>query len=108
MKLTYVVLPLMLAVAGCATTGPGVQTAMTPGAAAPSPAAPDPGNGAQPTPAIDWGSDTSDFAQDGECDDPRFMGPGMTDTPLVETDIRADATDCRAAYEAGRISLKNA
>ena len=108
MKLTYAILPLMLAVAGCATTGPGVQTSMTPGAAAPSVAAPDANSAAQPTPAIDWGNDSSDFAQDGECDDPRFMGPGMTTTPLEDTDIRADATDCKAAYEAGRLSLKNA
>lgn len=54
---------------------------------------------------IDFGTDSSRWANDGECDDPRFRGPGMTTTMLLDSDIRADATDCRAAYEAGRITL---
>lgn len=56
--------------------------------------------------AIDFGDDSSNYARDGECDDPRFEGPGMTTTPLLDDDIRADATDCRTAFEAGRIRLR--
>ncbi len=52
-----------------------------------------------------FGDDTSEWANDGECDDPRFIGDGMTSTPLVEADRFHDATDCRAAFEAGTIRL---
>ncbi|MEM6666260.1 MAG: serine protease [Pseudomonadota bacterium] len=55
---------------------------------------------------IDFGSDTSMWANDGECDDPRFSGPGMASVP-VEADLYRDATDCREAYQAGRIRLDN-
>lgn len=55
--------------------------------------------------AVDFGTDSSEWANDGECDDPRFRGPGMTTTPLLEDDIRADATDCREAYERGDLTL---
>ena len=57
---------------------------------------------------IDFGDDSSEWANDGECDDPRFRGPGMTNTPLLDSDIRRDATDCRTAYEAGRLTLADA
>ena len=50
---------------------------------------------------IDFGDDSSDWAKDGECDDPRFSGKGVASTTLAE-DIKRDATDCRAAVEAGR------
>lgn len=53
----------------------------------------------------DFGDDTSQWANDGECDDPRFTGPGMTQTPLLDEDTRRDASDCRAAFEAGTITL---
>jgi len=56
----------------------------------------------------DFGDDSSPFANDGECDDPRFAGPGMTSTLLLQTDIRADAGDCRAAFAAGRVTLPDA
>ena len=56
---------------------------------------------------VDFGDDASVFAMDGECDDPRFMGDGMTSTSLLEEDIGHDATDCRTAYEAGRLSLRD-
>lgn len=56
--------------------------------------------------APDFGTDTSQWAHDEECDDPRFVGEGMTDTPLLDDDIRADASDCRAAWEAGTIRLR--
>lgn len=55
---------------------------------------------------VDFGSDTSMFANDGECDDPRFEGAGMTATPLLDDDIMADATDCRNAFNAGTITMK--
>lgn len=51
----------------------------------------------------DFGDDTSMWANDGECDDPRFEGPGMTETELLEADLGHDATDCRTAFEAGEI-----
>ena len=56
---------------------------------------------------IQWGDDDGDWANDGECDDMRFEGPGMTTTPLLESDVKHDATDCRIAYEQGRIKLRS-
>lgn len=53
--------------------------------------------------AIDWGDDGSQFANDGECDDLRFEGPGLTETPLIIEDVGHDASDCRAAYAAGKV-----
>ena len=53
---------------------------------------------------IDFGDDSSEWANDGECDDPRFTGEG-TAAELVDADIMKDATDCRAAYEAGTVTL---
>lgn len=55
---------------------------------------------------IDYGDDTSQFAMDGECDDSRFEGSGMTDTILLESDVGHDATDCRVAVEQDRLRLK--
>ncbi len=55
---------------------------------------------------VDFGDDASRFARDGECDDMRFSGPGMTDTTLIDSDIRHDATDCRAAYNQGRLTYQ--
>lgn len=54
---------------------------------------------------IDFGDDSSTWANDGECDDPRFDGPGVHPINLEE-DIRRDATDCRELFEAGDIWLK--
>lgn len=54
---------------------------------------------------VDFGDDTSDYSKDGECDDLRFEGPGMTDTILLEEDVGHDATDCRVAYDQGRLTL---
>lgn len=58
------------------------------------------------TGAIDFGDDASEYARDGECDDPRFTGPGtpLNYTLLVE-DRGHDATDCRTLYEAGDARL---
>lgn len=54
----------------------------------------------------DFGNDDSDWANDGECDDPRFDGEGMTTTDLLQEDILHDATDCRTAWEDGTITLR--
>ena len=54
--------------------------------------------------AIDFGDDESAWANDGECDDSRFRGDGMSDT-LLDDDRGHDATDCRGLFESGRISL---
>lgn len=54
---------------------------------------------------IDFGADTSQWSNDGECDDPRFTGPGMTSTTLLEADAMGDATDCKSAFDAGTITL---
>ena len=54
---------------------------------------------------IQWGDDNGDFANDGECDDTRFEGAGMTSTPLLDSDIKHDATDCRTAFQQGRLAL---
>lgn len=54
---------------------------------------------------INFGVDSSAWANDGECDDPRFEGDGMA-TIMTEEDIRADATDCSKAFAAGTISVK--
>ena len=54
--------------------------------------------------AIDFGDDTSEWAQDGDCDDPRFEGDGMDSFPL-HSDRGHDAGDCRRLYDEGRIRL---
>jgi len=56
---------------------------------------------------IDFGDDSSAWAHDGECDDPRFAGPGTAMT-LLDDDRHADATDCRSAFRQGRIRLAGA
>ena len=60
----------------------------------------------RPATRIQWGDDASRYAKDGECDDKRFIGAGMTTTPLLDSDIRHDATDCKVAYEQGRLQLR--
>lgn len=55
---------------------------------------------------IEFGDDSSQWAHDGECDDPRFEGPGVAATVLDE-DIEADAADCRAAFEQGTAVLRD-
>lgn len=53
---------------------------------------------------IDWGDDSGKWSNDGECDDPRFSGPG-TDSIMMEADRMRDATDCRKLFGEGRIWL---
>jgi len=55
--------------------------------------------------AIDFGDDTSDWARDGECDDPRFTGPGTHSIANID-DLRTDATDCRRLCDLGQVWLK--
>jgi hypothetical protein len=56
------------------------------------------------TGGIDFGDNSSAYANDGECDDPRFEGEGMAFISFDE-DLGKDANDCRAAFEAGTITL---
>ena len=55
----------------------------------------------------DFGDNTSQWANDGECDDPRFEGEGAADT-LLDGDLGHDATDCRKLFNNGRIALRKA
>lgn len=58
------------------------------------------------TGAIDFGDDASEYARDGECDDPRFTGPGTAWAWTLLIDDRGhDAADCRRLYEAGEARL---
>jgi hypothetical protein len=56
---------------------------------------------------VEFGDDRSQWSNDGECDDPRFVGDGMADV-LLDDDLYADATDCRSLFETGRITLRDA
>lgn len=62
-------------------------------------------SGRQTTGTIEWGDNGSRWANDGECDDPRFAGPGVSSVTLAE-DRYHDANDCRQLYEQGMIYLK--
>ena len=53
---------------------------------------------------IAFGDDSGEWADDGECDDPRFAGEAMARFPGASHILR-DAADCREAVEAGRIAL---
>lgn len=55
---------------------------------------------------VDFGDDAGEWANDGECDDMRFEGPGMTTTPLLQDDILHDATDCKNAFDNGRLWMR--
>ena len=57
--------------------------------------------------AIDFGEDTSEWAHEGECDDPRFDGPG-TSTVISLEDLMIDASDCRKQCENQTIWLRKA
>lgn len=56
--------------------------------------------------AIQWGDDSSDYANDGACDDPRFEGVGAAEI-LMSDDSGRDASDCRNLCEFGLIYLRN-
>ena len=53
---------------------------------------------------IEFGDDTSSWANDGECDDPRFTGTGAAVTTLPEEAFH-DATDCSELFMDGSITL---
>ncbi|MGH1331874.1 MAG: hypothetical protein ACRBBK_13400 [Paracoccaceae bacterium] len=53
---------------------------------------------------IRLGDDSSEYANDGECDDRRFRGPGVTEE-MDWADATHDATDCQSLLKAGKISL---
>ena len=55
---------------------------------------------------VDFGVDARDSIAplDGECDDPRFDGPGAVPDSLGFLVMR-DAGDCRSLYDAGRVWL---
>ena len=61
--------------------------------------------GIAPALAVNFGNNSSEWAHDGECDDPRFVGRGMADI-LLDEDAFADAADCRALYQSGAIRLR--
>ncbi|MCF6326033.1 MAG: hypothetical protein L3J21_01930 [Devosiaceae bacterium] len=65
---------------------------------------PDQGNGSNSSSGIDWGDDSSSWANDGECDDPRFSGPGSAGV-LLDEDMGRDATDCSTLFQQGQIQL---
>ena len=66
-----------------------------------------PADGRRPTlgRSIDFGDDTGEFARDGECDDARFEGAGMSLPSGVSGERGRDAADCRRLYDEGRIRL---
>jgi DUF971 family protein len=54
--------------------------------------------------ALDFGDDQSQWANDGECDDPRFSGAGSA-AIVIEQDRLHDASDCRDFYESGLLRV---
>ena len=55
--------------------------------------------------SIDFGDDSGEFAREGECDDPRFEGDGMSLPSGVFGERGRDAADCRQLHDEGRIRL---
>lgn len=55
--------------------------------------------------SIPLGDNASRWAYDGECDDPRFVGPGA-DEILMAEDAYHDAADCGRALASGTIWLR--
>ena len=53
---------------------------------------------------FNFGNDSSEWANDGECDDRRFYGPSMA-KGLDRDDIGHDATDCRQGYQSGALKI---
>ena len=82
----------------------GQRLAISGGAAPPEQPAQQFSSHGYPQWLIDFGDDTSRWARDRECDDPRFEGSYAGNT-LLEEDLGRDATDCRQLYEAGLIRL---
>ena len=55
------------------------------------------------TTIINFGDNTSEWANDGECDDPRFRGPASA-TTLLPVDTGRDARDCKDLFEKGFVA----
>ena len=55
---------------------------------------------------IRFGDNASQWSKDGECDDPRFEGRGMS-KDLDSDDTGHDARDCRQMCKTGMIYLRN-
>lgn len=55
--------------------------------------------------AIDFGDNSSDFADDDECDDPRFEGLGMASSVSSEN-VGMDANDCRRFCETATVAVR--
>ena len=54
---------------------------------------------------LNFGDGSSEWANDGDCDDPRFDGP-WAHSVLAPADAGRDASDCRMLFEAGRVFLR--
>ena len=54
---------------------------------------------------IDFGDDSSEWANDDEWDDPRFDGHGTSSTFALD-DLMIDASDCRSQCRSGTIRLR--
>ncbi len=54
--------------------------------------------------SLELGDDTGEFAKDGECDDIRFTGKGMSEVLLTDS-IGKDASDCGEALKAETVSV---
>ncbi len=54
---------------------------------------------------IKYGDDSGDYPNDDECDDRRFIGPGVVTGELNWASLGKDASDCKAAVDGGRASL---
>ncbi len=53
--------------------------------------------------AILFGDDASTYANDGECDDIRFVGPESGASIFLVEDVGHDASDCQAGFESGSL-----
>lgn len=53
---------------------------------------------------VNFGTNTSQYANDGECDDRRFFGEGMAERLGLES-IGMDARDCEKLYQSQSIQL---
>jgi hypothetical protein len=57
------------------------------------------------TSGVEFGDNSSSYANDDICDDPRFEGPGVAST-LLDSDLEHDSADCEALFEQGKIVLR--
>lgn len=54
--------------------------------------------------SVKFGNNSSQYSNDGECDDRRFFGDGMA-SDLDKDDIRKDAADCKELYRSKLIQV---